>query len=112
MSFRDTVQADINGVFMNQDEFAETHVWGDRPILCVLDNSIVERVRGNVTDVNYDSNAIEYGLFVAVDQFPDRLPQIQEQVFFDGMAMTVMSIVTEDGVMEIVLRGNRARRIT
>ena len=34
MSFRDSVQADINGVFMNQSEFAETHIWGDRPILC------------------------------------------------------------------------------
>ena len=37
---------------------------------------------------------------------------MQEQVFFDGMAMNVMSIVTEDGVMEIVLRGIRARRVT
>lgn len=112
MTFRDAVQADIHGVFMNLDEFAETHTWGDRSIKCVLDNDIVERARGNVSDISYDANAIEYGIFVAEDQFEGRMPQMQEQVFFDGMAMTVMSITSEDGVMEIILRGNRARRIT
>lgn len=112
MSFKDSIRADIGSVFMNLSEFASEHVWGNKTIRCVLDDHIAERARGNVTDVSYDANAVEYGLFVDEGQFEGKLPQMQEQVFFDGMAMTVMSIKADEGMLEILLRGNRARRIT
>jgi hypothetical protein len=109
MSFLDKVRQDIDRVFMQH--FATAHQWNDREILCVEDDSIVERARGSKAEISYDANAREIGLFVAEDQL-ERLPQMQETVFYDRQSMTVTSIDTDDGMLEIILRANLARRVT
>jgi hypothetical protein len=109
MSFLDEARLDIDRIFMQQ--FATIHAWNDLEITCVEDNSIAERARGNKTDVSYDPNVREIGLFVAEDQF-ERLPQMQETIFYDRQSMTVTSINTDDGMLKIVLRANLARRVS
>lgn len=109
MSFLDNARGDIGRVFMQH--FATTHQWNDQEILCVEDKSIVERARGSKTEISYDANAREIGLFVAEGQF-QRLPQMQETVFYDQQSMTVTSIDTDDGMLEIILRANLARRVS
>lgn len=39
MSFKEDIKSDINGVFLNLEEFAEKHRVEGKEIICILDNN-------------------------------------------------------------------------
>ena len=39
MSFKEDIESDINGVFLNLEEFAEKHRIEGQEITCILDNN-------------------------------------------------------------------------
>lgn len=101
-AFKDAVAADIKGVFINSDEFAETHNLNGKSVLCVVDkNSIVEGRDGKIEGVFLNSLSIH----VSKDDL-DSIPIEGEWLSIDGSFHIVRSVSEEMGVLVILAEAN------
>ena len=103
MGFKDTVRADLTGVFFNENEFAgrnggDPHTWDGAEIPAVLDSNIIQ-----------SENSLEYQgfpsgtltVFIPVGEI-DR-PKEGSGHKFDGMLLKVWEIKEEMGMYVVVL---------
>ena len=101
-AFKDAVAADIKGVFINSDEFAETHNLNGRSVLCVIDkNNIIEGRDGKIEGVFLNSLSIH----VSKDDL-DSIPIEGEWLSIDGSFHIVRSVSEEMGVLVILAEAN------
>lgn len=101
-AFKDAVAADIKGVFINSDEFAETHNLNGKSVLCVVDkNSIIEGRDGKIEGVFLNSLSIH----VSKDDL-DSIPIEGEWLSIDGSFHIVRSVSEEMGVLVILAEAN------
>lgn len=102
MNFKDLVRNDIENIFMNADEFAETHnIDGKDMVVMVDNNEMLEREK------RY--KALEDGIFrkqvlfyVSAVKF-GRLPAIGKIMVFDKKQYKVTDAIREGGVYSISL---------
>lgn len=107
-AFKDMVAADIKGVFINLDEFADEHKWNggngaNYTIRAVVDDDILIRKYSHEYDfMGQDSHLI----YAAAEDFHKK-PKQGDAVRFDGNIYTVDRIEEDMGVYKIFLvRGN------
>lgn len=109
MKFKDMVKDDVWGVFMNQDEYAETYRWNGGggsetyEIVAVLDDDIL------IKKYSSEFEFLEKGshmLFAAADQFK-RKPKAGDAVRFDGALYTVDRLDEDMGMYTIFLAKGR-----
>ncbi len=102
-TFKDAVSADIDNVFVNCDEFAETHVIDGRDVPCVIDTLL--------TQAAGDSNHI--GVFVNQTRIHVRKdligipPGEGDHMEVDGVVHLVRSVSDEMGMLVITTEMNR-----
>lgn len=106
-AFKDMVEADIEGVFINPDEFADTHTWSggtgkSYEIKAVVDDDILIRQYSSQFDfMGQDSHMI----FSPAAGFKKK-PKNGDAVHFDGNLYTVDRIEEDMGMYAIfLLRG-------
>lgn len=102
MTFKDVVKNDIRNVFMNLEEFGETHLLNGQKILAIIDeNELTERekrIRRNEGELHKKQLLI----YVAAEDFgplpfPNRILEV------DGINYTITDAENEDGIYSISL---------
>lgn len=92
MSFKEAMQSDINNVFLNTKEFAETYIIDDVPIIGVLSYDQFEK-RLERTAVDYSEEiSLQGAIFTAeMSQFY-RTPIRGEAWVLNGVSFTVNQV--------------------
>lgn len=104
MAFKDYLQADIDNVFFNTDEFAEPHMINGSSVNIVIDNERSERL-GSTGTVGIFGTVIVY--YVKASDLPSK-PKIGDVQDFDDAYYQVADAKEELGVYEIILRGSES----
>lgn len=107
MTFKEAVASDVHEVFLNIDEFSDTHtVNGVEMAVQIDDNEQIEREKR--FNQNMDGLFTNQKLiYVAADDFGP-LPKQGTILRLDNRTYTVADAIAEDGVYSITLEANRA----
>ena len=98
MSFKDIIADDVHGVFMNTEEFSETHTVNGIEMAVQIDsNEQIER------EIYLNQKLI----YVAASDFGP-LPKQGSILTLDKRTYRVADAVSEDGVYSITIEANRA----
>lgn len=106
MTFRDQVAADITGVFLNPDEFAETHTLDNTELLAVVSRDSSTK-RSGISSRNYDGL---HGEFITVNfRAADfaRTPKQGENIKLDGKPYKVDSCNVAMGMVTLKIGAYR-----
>jgi hypothetical protein len=107
MNFKDQIQDDIDTIFLDQDEFAETFLVDDKEIVAVMTNDILQersqRDSGNYEGVYADKKVLS----VKVSDFPIRPVRGQVMRVNDGIYI-VDSCGESMGMYDITLIENES----
>ena len=103
-AFKDMVKADIDSVFLNCDEFADTHEWNDGKgksytIKAVVDDDIL------IKQYSSEFEMLEKGshmIFASAEGF-HKQPKAGDAVYFDKNLYTVDEVDEDMGMLAIFL---------
>ena len=107
MTFKEAIASDVHDVFLNTDEFSDTHMVNGVPMTVqVDDNEQIEREKrfNQNMDGLFTSQKL---IYVAADEFGP-LPKQGTILRLDNRTYTVADAIAEDGVYSITLEANRA----
>lgn len=102
MSFKSQIEADITSVFLNGNEFAETHMIEGTAVVCVLNSDTADKIKDGRILGNIEADMIIFGK--TSDLPRQRGPESIINV--DGREMVVIKWGESEGVTEIALRGS------
>lgn len=102
MSFKAQIADDIERVFLNSDDFAESHTIEGITVVCVVDDNAQARVKQGRILGMVEADVI---LFGKASDFPFRP---EEHMNVDGKEMFVVKWAEAMGVIEIALEQNRS----
>ncbi|MBR8700241.1 hypothetical protein IX317_000637 [Fusobacterium sp. DD29] len=104
MDFKKILQSDIDAVFINELEFADDHIVGDKITKCVLDEERFQTKQNNRINSLTDEGVYLEGLtmFIA-SSFFNCLPHAGEIILLDNKKYTVISCKSDMGIAEIDL---------
>lgn len=109
MSFKELVEKDNKTVFMNLDEFAETHAIGGKEMPCIIDNNeMIEREKRYQNKSLYADGIYlkEVLLYVKAEDF-GLLPVVGRLLTLDKKSYIVSDAIDEGGIYSISLEANR-----
>lgn len=107
MTFKEIVKNDVRQVFMNTDEFSETHTINGKEMPVQIDsNEQIEREKrmNQNMDGIYKNQKL---IYVSAEDF-GALPKQGAMLNMDGKMYKVEDAIHEDGVYSITLGANRA----
>ena len=104
MAFKDMVQKDIKGVFLDFDFFGETHTVEGREIVIVIDSDTLKEKQGGQDLAVAESSTLFYA---HVDDLPKRRPA-GEVLNVDGRECIIDDWSEDMGVATVALRENIA----
>lgn len=109
MTFKDAIAADIKTVFLNPEEFGETHMIDGRTMVCIIDgNEVVERSKKQTEKGRIDGiYERQIMLYVSREQF-GRMPAIGAVVTVDSGKYRVEDAIHEAGIYSILLGATRS----
>lgn len=102
MDFKDQLAADVSAVFLNPDEFGETHVIDGQSVTCVIDQDSDGQFAGDVSD----------GIYVVTKRIHVRegdlakVPKQGKLLVIDGDPYVCLSISREMGMHVITVTEN------
>ena len=102
MSLKDVMAADISAVFLNPDEFAETHSIDGVNILAVVDSDVIRKREGKVYDGVFREECM---LFVKESDLGYR-PTFGQAMRLDDEYYLVAACNENAGMLEITLGVN------
>lgn len=102
MSFKDMVERDIKGVFIDFDFFGETHNVEGRDIVIVIDNDTLKEKQGGQDLAVAESSTLFYA---HAEDLPKRRPS-GEVLNIDGRECTIDDWSENMGLATIALRQN------
>lgn len=107
MGFKDIIKADVHNVFLNLEEFADTHTVNGTDMAILIDNNEqIEREKRN--NQNMDGIFTNQRLiYVAASDFGP-LPKQGSLLTLDKRTFRVADAIDEDGIYSITLEANRA----
>lgn len=116
-NFKDQLALDVQAVFMNSSEFAETHTVTtytddtkqtgrrDRPLLMIVEKFTLDGKPIQSADGISAHNAI-----IHIDpQILAYTPRVDQNFYLDFMRYTVNGVSNETGILKIVLQANGGR---
>ena len=110
MGLADVISGDVGRVFFTQGDGATQHKWGDRTILVLTDRmEEVKRNAAGVLDTNYENTEEAKLIHVPASCF-DEKPEPETAIRFDGVWHTIKSVGDNDGVYDILLKRQNARK--
>lgn len=99
-TFKDFLRQDINNVFSNQDEFAETVIINGEEMVIVRDNDAVNPSDTSKQIATYDV------LFHVASSYFEHIPQSEMLMEFDGEEYRIKSVNDNLGMLTIGLSRN------
>jgi hypothetical protein len=109
MTFKDVIEDDNKRIFLNMDEFAETHTIDGKEMPCIVDNNeMLEREKRYRNSKSFSEGIFVKSLLVYVNavDFGD-MPEVRKMLTFDQKKYIVVDAVNEDGIYSISLEANR-----
>lgn len=110
MGFKDIIKADAHNVFLNLEEFADTHTVNGTDMAVLIDNNeqIEREKREKRNNQNMDGIFTNQRLiYVAASDFGP-LPKQGSLLTLDKRTFRVVDAIDEDGIYSITLEANRA----
>lgn len=107
MNFKEIIKNDVRQVFMNTDEFSETHTINGKEMPVQIDsNEQIEREKrmNQNMDGIYKNQKL---IYLSAEDF-GALPKQGAMLNMDGKMYKVEDAIHEDGVYSITLGANRA----
>ncbi len=101
ISLKDAIDRDIHAVFLNDAEFAETHIIDDALVSCVIEKDVVQGASGSFEGVFLNTMTIN----VSMDAL-GRVPVEGELINIDGAFYLVRNVSIEMGMFVIVCEAN------
>ncbi len=101
ISLKDAIDRDIHAVFLNDTEFAETHVIDDVLVNCVIEKDVIQGGGGSFEGVFLNTMTIN----VSMDAL-GRVPVRDELLNVDGAFYIVRNVGIEMGMFVIVCEAN------
>lgn len=104
MDFKEMVEADITSVFLNPEEFGETHRIGDQDVVCVIDRDVYGQKDAGFEGITDNTMT----LYAKAGSMPR--PSVGKKLPVDGSFHLVQSVSVEMGMLVIRLEESRGRR--
>ncbi len=107
MGFKDIVKADVYNVFLNLEEFADTHTVNGTEMPVLIDNNEqIEREKRSAKNIEgiFTNQRL---IYVAASDFGP-MPKQGSLLTMDNRMFRVADAVDEDGIYSITLEANRA----
>ena len=103
MDFKEIPENDVKGVFLNQLEFADTHILNGKEVVAVIDDDMID---GEV-NVKFHGQSQQMGglysggiaLYISTADFGK--PKPGSMIELDGKRYTVISTSEQDGMYKI-----------
>jgi len=107
-AFKDMLREDVKSVFINQEEFGESHTLDGVEYDMIVDDDQLEQWKAVnlVNSIKLPVNAlagVRVYIFISLDDYPE--PVVDQVIRFDGLPLRVVSTVTANGMLEMVLGG-------
>ena len=110
MSFKELVEQDNKNVFLNLDEFADTHVIGGKKMPCIIDsNEMIDREKRYQYKRSLYADGIylkEILLYVKAEDFGP-LPAVGRLLTLDEGRYIISDAIDEGGIYSISLEANK-----
>ena len=110
MTFKEQIALDNKQVFMNLDEFSETHTINGKEMPCIIDNneSIDREKRYRYNHSLYADGVYikQLLIYVKADDFGP-LPAIGRLLTFDKKSYIITDAINEDGIYSLCLEANK-----
>lgn len=104
MGFKEEVASDIVGVFLNLEEFGDTHTIGKKETICVIDEERFQNKQRNRTkSLENDGLFIEGMTLFIKKSFFKYPPHSGEKILVDGVRYLVEETKEDMGLLEIDL---------
>ncbi len=102
MNFKDMIQSDLDFVFFNSEEFAESHNINGKVVSCIVDNDrLIERSKKEFDGIYVG----ELLIFVRKEEIKGKLSQGMPLIY-DNRQMNIFSVREDEGMYEIILNAN------
>ena len=103
-AFKNAVKKDVESVFINHDEFAESHTIDGVRVVCIVDKDITAGRDGR--EVNFDGVFVNtLTIYVSTSHIENR-PVEGQYIDLDGETYRVMNVSDEDGILAIIVEVN------
>ncbi len=106
MNFKNQILNDISGVFLNIEEFGDTHNIDGEDVTVIVDDDLLEQKKLRRQDVYEETYCEELLFHVAASDLPKK-PIIDEHMEFDGESYRVQEVTEESGMYTVTLGANR-----
>ena len=107
MTFKEAIASDVHEVFLNTEEFSDTHLVNGVPMACQEDsNEQIEREKR--MSQNMDGIYLNQKLIYVAASDYGPLPKQGTIIRLDKRSYTVADAIEEDGVYSITLEATRA----
>jgi hypothetical protein len=104
MNFKDMVAEDISGVFLNLEEFGDTHTIGKKETICVIDEERFQNKQRNRTKSLENDGLFIEGMTLFIEKsFFKYPPHSGEKILVDGVRYLVEETKEDMGLLEIDL---------
>lgn len=105
MGFKAIINDDLNSVFLNLDEFADTHKIGSKTAKCILDEERFQEKQKYKNSNNLDLGIFVEGLTLFISEsFFKYPPHTGETLKIDDVKYSVLSCKRDMGILEIDLQ--------
>lgn len=105
MTFKEQLETDVGAIFLNPEEFGETHIVNDKEMTIVIDDNELIGRQGQHIDGIYKNQKLIY--VSAADFGP--LPKQGSTLKLDGGTYTVDSAAAEGDIYSITASANRGQ---
>ena len=96
---KDIIAEDTEKVFFDLDEFAEIHHIGNTPVRCIIDNERLQDVSKKFLDGTFTAEKLVY----VSEKDLDKDINVNDSILFDDEIVTVYSVSSEYGMIELML---------
>lgn len=107
--FKDIVRADASRIFLNPEEFGETHIINGKEYKIVLDDNeeVERRITKGAFAYREGNYRVQKLFYVAAEAF-GRLPPVGRNLSLDGKDYIITDAADESGVYSISLEAVRS----
>ncbi len=108
MTFKELLKQDVSAVFLNPEEFGETHVVNGQEMVIIIDNNEQIEREKRVGQSNGAVYANQKLFYVAASDF-GALPKQGSALMMDGERYLVDDAVSEGDIYSISIHANRGQ---
>lgn len=101
MSLKDEILKDIDDVFLNLEEFGETHTIDGKPVMCMFDDDAL-KIRSGSNELSVSESSLL--LFAKESDLPRKV--VGDDLLIDGRIYIVDDWKVNLGMAEIALHQN------